>query len=356
MTKSFTDKMGYESPFGESSSFNESSGIKSEPAIVKKGDKDVLAQINQEKQNEKPKEKINLLLVLDSECVDQFKDSKNNVWAIRHIDTFANLDFFKELIKNYSFKNVCLVHHGTVFSDHTLNKDNKVKLPSNLIKVIKELLLKSKEEVNIIDDAYISEIHEISKSYRVDGELGIKKIYLKSFFSLKLLIENILDGGSFLSVACKEVTDVDVNLVKELASFSKNNIKLFANSNYTIINSKFIESISSTKEIRYGCILNLFLTDSNDWENKNGWFYFDTQANKVFITQKDLWLYSNDKTRVYSLISRKKELTIEQIKKEKYAQRYFSKAYELYYLKYFGKEAYTKWVNGVEKTYPEFKG
>lgn len=355
MEKSFSDKMGYKSLFGEDSSFVENSESSPKPIIIK-ADPTVLAKINQEKQEVKPKKAINLLLVLDSECVNQFNDSKNEIWLIKHVETFADLNVFKKLINEYSFKNICLVHHGTVFSDHTFNKDNKVKLPANLIKVIKELLKKEDEKPTDIDDLFISKIHEKSKSlFRVEGELGIKEIYLKSFFSLKLLIENILDNGNFLSVACKEVASIDTGLIKELADFSEKNIKLYANSNYTIINHIGIEPNSPTPDVTFGSIFNLFLTDSADWTNKDAWFYYDTKEKKAFATKKDLWLYCTNKNRVFDLISRKKDLTIEQIRKENYAQRYFSKRYEAYYLKNFGEKEYKIWKKGVEKVYPEFK-
>ena len=366
MEESFNDKMGYKSPFGENNLFNES--LKSDSkAIVRTADKAILEKINQEKQEEKKKEdiqkkgkdkkEINLLIVFDEECVEQFNDAKNEIWIIKHIQTFADLNFFKELIKEFSFKNICIIHHGTVFSDHTFNKDNKVKLPASLIKAIKETLKKIGEIPVEIDDLFISKVHEKSKTmYKIEGEAGIKEIYLKSFFSLKLLIENIVSEGNLLSVACKEVTSIDTDMVSELASFSNKNIKLYASSNYAIINHTSIEPEGTENpDVRFGCVFNLFLTDVGDWTNKNGWFYYDTKLGKTFASKKDLWLYSIHKSKVFDLIERKTELTVEQIRKENYAQRYFSKRYEAYYTKKFKKSAYDIWKKGVEKVYPEFK-
>lgn len=84
------------------------------------------------------------------------------------------------------------------------------------------------------------------------------------------------------------------------------------------------------------------------------WYCFDTSNNKLTVTNKDLWLYSN-KSKIYDLFDRKKVLTNDQKDKKIYAQRYFSKKYKAWYIKNYGQAAYNKWKLSTEKSYPEFK-
>ena len=59
--------------------------------------------------------------------------------------------------------------------------------------------------------------------------------------------------------------------------------------------------------------------------------------------------------KIYTLLDRKNELTKKQSDKEYYAQLYFSKNYEKFYIKNWGLARYKKWKSDTETAYPELK-
>lgn len=182
---------------------------------------------------------------------------------------------------------------------------------------------------------------------------GLPGNEIKAFFSLKLLISNIQENGIFFSVACNEANNE--NLMFELAAFTSRNIKIFTNSNFsTIEDLGYIDYSYSTLKVRiFNSILNSFLTGKK-WIRDTGWKYYDTKLKKVIITNKDLWLYSNN-SKLYELISRKRSLDEQQNKEEFEAQLLFSKKFKEKYIVSLGEASFKKYKLERENLFPRFK-
>jgi hypothetical protein len=302
------------------------------------------------------KKQINLLIVLDASGKSQFDDTKNTIWDVYHTLSLANYEMVKDLITKFSFKNFCLVHHGNTYSTAEIPKSQRAILGVNNIKDIEQLILQFGDSLFIdVNEEYFNSLHEKSKQLFMNEEtkvLGYPVDTIKAFFSLRALISNIESGGNYFSVACDEADDK--NFLKIIQPYASKNVKLFANSNYSTIRTSSDLVYEGKKIPFYGSILNYFLTRPKDWLDDSGWQYFDNAKNELIITQKDLWLFSKNKTKVYELVARKKELTQLQLRKEMYAQRFFSKNFELWYKKEFGKSKYDNYVTGILQTYPEF--
>ncbi|MBL7885446.1 MAG: hypothetical protein JNJ52_01755 [Flavobacterium sp.] len=296
----------------------------------------------------KNKESINLLIVLELEGKRQFDRIYNNIWSIRHMSTFEDFENIIDLSKKYEYKNICLVHHGNIFSDTALGADKRSELTSERIKNITKVINSIDEKPIEINNDYVNKIKEKSKLY---FQNGIKEIYIRSYLSLKLLIQNLKDDGCFFSVACNEADDE--NFLIEISNFNEKNIKLFANSNFSIIEDNSTIKVDSITFKPFKSILNSFL--SSNWSDPSGWKYFDNKQKKIIITKKDLWLNSYGKSKIYELINRKKTLTKEQSDREDYAQKYFSIVFEKEFIKYYSQEKFKVWKKNVEKIYPEFK-
>lgn len=293
------------------------------------------------------KKKINLLIVLELGGMAQFNRTYNDIWKFVKLDSLADIETIKKLNDEYEYKNICLVHHGNIFSDTATGLAKRIELMSYRIKEIKNVISKLEEIPTEIDEAYANKIYQKSKTIYVKGT---KIIEIKGFLGLKLLIGQLLDNGAFISVACNESDDPE--FLTELGYFTDKNIKIFGNSNFS-----FIESNSPVKEQglqcdAFRCILNSFITSA--WKDKKGWMYYDTKNKKIVVTNKDLWIYSLG-TKIYELVARAKELTKEQSTKEEHAQRYFSKTYENFYIKNWGKPAFNNWKAVIKKTYLDFK-
>lgn len=307
------------------------------------------------------KKEINLLLVLEADGKSQFNDTVNTIWEVKHIDSFANLNTFKEWNKKYDYKNVCVVHHGNTFSDHNFDKYKKVILGPNMIKAIKDAILKLGEKP---DDEYnndyieklVNETEGYTRTINREQLKGLGKNSIESFFCLKMLVGGILEGGNFFSIACNEADDI--NFLTEIAEFSKRNIKIFANSNFTSIKLNYNYPKSNPVISGYGSILNAYLTSPEYWNDSSGWKYYDTKTKTLTVTKKDLWLYST-KTKIYTLLPRQRNLTYEQNQKQEYAQMYYSKKFKREFINRketgWGQEGYDSWKKGTEAKFTDFK-
>lgn len=299
------------------------------------------------------KKKINLLIVLDDDSIEQFSDVKNDIWVVKYIRTFADIQFFKDLNKMYEYKNICIVHHGNTFSDRSFNDSNIVHLHTVEMREIKKAISAVGEQPIEINDEYVTKVFEKSKTitkYTESGKLGVSKKAIQSFFSLKLIIEQLLDNGCLFSVACWEAKNPEFLI--ELASFSDKNIKIFGSTNYVNVSHRLNYPTKNPVVANYGSILNHFLTSPEDWIDGSGWKYYDSKLKTVITTNKDLWLFSKNSSEIFELISRKKILTIAQEERDKFALQYFSKKWKTYYVK---QNTYENWKKSVEVAYPDFK-
>lgn len=289
----------------------------------------------------------NYLIVLDADGKAQFDDTKNSIWEVKLITNLASYTIIQNIIKSYSFRNFCLVHHGNTYSTVSIPKDERmifgVERMEQMEKIINAVGNKDFLEM---DDSYFESLQKKSNELYIGGYPTNE---LKAFCSLKALIANIKEGGCYFSIACDEADDI--NLSVKLSAFATNNIKIFTNSNYTTIRRKN----SYVGITGYGSILNSFLTDSVYWIDNSGWKIYNSNDGTTVITNKDLWLYSKNKKKVYDLITRKKELNDKQKEKQSWAQTYYSKTFERQYVKKWGQEAYKKYLLQIEAKYPEFK-
>lgn len=295
------------------------------------------------------KKKINLLIVLELGGITQFNRTYNDIWKCVKLESIADIEAINKLNAEYEYKNICLVHHGNIFSDTSKGKNSWAILFANKIREIKQVIAKLDTPTEV-DNTYVAKVVEKAKSLYTQNAPNEQKI--KTCLGLKLLISNLLDEGAFISVACKEAEDP--SFLTELGDFTDKNIKIFGNTNFSLIDDgtdyKYKDYDLSFDD--YRSILNCYITSA--WKNKNGWQYYDTKLKEAVITKKDLWLHSMGK-KIYTLLDRKSELTKDQIEKEYYAQLYFSKNYEKFYIKNWGQPEYKKWKIKTEKIYPDFK-
>ncbi len=330
------DEYWKNSPFGERSIFHPSWDEKQKEARDK---------------SNSSKTPINILIVLDASGKRQFDDTKNTIWKVYNILSLADYTTISSLVSKFSFKNFCLVHHGNVYSTVSLPKEEQIVFGTGRIKQMEQIVSAIEDKAFLeMDDEYFELLHEKSKEMFVGG-YSVDE--LKAFCGLRALIGNITSGGNYFSVACDEADDKD--FLEKISKYASGNIRLFANSNYSTILHTRSYSYYDKKIAGYGSILNCFLTRPDDWLDNSGWQYYDMAQSKLIVTNKDLWLFSKNKTKLYELVSRKKELTIEQLDKEKWAQRYFSKSFERWYIKNWGQAAYDNFIRGIEAKYPEFK-
>lgn len=311
--------------------------------------------INNEKQQKK--KNINLLIVTDYAGKYQFDDlfNVNKVWEVRQVSSFANYETFVDICKNYNFKNICVVHHGNVYSEKENYPDHlKVIIgSSNFEQLRKSFEALPEKDLMTLDDEYFEKFRKETEKYALEG---YKLIEVKAYVSLRLLFSKMLDNSTYISFACDEADDKDTLL--ELGKMVDNKkIKLFANSNFSDIKVQAFEVIDG-KNFYFGSALNKPATSIKEWKDANGWKYLDMPNNKIIATKKDLWIYSSSKTKVYELCDRLKAYDEKKdplYKKLIYAQKYFSKKYRKMYLDKYGKTKFEYWKVETEKAYPELK-
>lgn len=289
----------------------------------------------------------NLLIVLESDGKDQFDDTHNNIWLVRHIPSFANYDSFAELAKKYKFKNIAIVHHGNTYSDHTVRDAIKVILHYQDFQILGEAFKKMEtKDITELDEKYFEDFRkECDKLQSGTYELR----HVKSYMSLRLLLNTIQDNFSFFSIACNEADDNEY--LYEMAKMTNKKIKIFANSNFTQIEISRHFPVNNPFVINFGSILNCFLTTGSSWVNPNGWSYIDTSSNKITVTKKDLWLYSIG-AKVYELVDRTATLTPEQNKKVSEYQIYYSKKFKVGYSRAKGSVVYDQLIKQIIKDNP----
>lgn len=278
--------------------------------------------LNEEQQQKK--KNVNLIITLESDGKAQFDDNYNTIWEVRHIPSFANYESFVDLAKRFNFKNVAIVHHGNAFSDHTYPDSMRVVLNANFLSILtKSYSNLVKKDLMSIDDKYFEDLRKETEKYFTGGLL-LKEV--KSYISLRLLLNAMLDDSNFFSIACDEADDKD--FLTEMSKLTDKKMKIFANSNFSQIDLDRHYPRNNPYIFNFGSILNTFITFSPHWIDNNGWKYFDTSIKKTIITKKDLWLYSANKSKVYDLIERKQQLTDKQLKKVSEFQIYYSKKFK----------------------------
>lgn len=307
---------------------------------------EVLEAVTNTGGNKKP---INLLICLEQFAKLQFDDTLNNIWEVRQMSSFANIETLRDLNKIFEYKTICVVHHGNLFSDKSLGDNEKVNLGHAIFDAITKIIATVKKpELDEISDDYINTVIEKSKEmYK-----NVPESSIKGYFGLKILFKQLLKNGCFFSVSCLEADGND--FLNDFATFAVTDIKIFANSNYSNIQLKRDYPVGSPNPVivGYGSILNSFL--SSPWKDSNGWRYYDVAQKKIITTKKDLWLFSRHPKKIFELVSRKNNLTEEQALKEYYAQQYFSKKFKSGFIKNYGESKYKAFVKQVEATYPEF--
>lgn len=318
--------------------------------------KEILGDSSDDQQQKK--KNINLLIVTDYAGKDQFDDlfDVNKVWQIRQISSFANYETFVDICKNYNFKNICVVHHGNVYSEKENYPDDlKVIIGStNFEQLRKSFEALPERDLMTLDDEYFENFRKETEKYALSG---YKLIEVKAYVSLRLLFSKMLDNSTYISFACDEADDKDTML--ELGKITdKKNIKIFANSNFSDIRTRAWEKDINGKKFYFGSALNKPATSIEEWKDANGWKYLDKSNDKIIATKKDLWIYSSSKTKVYELCDRLKAYDEKKdplYKKLIYAQKYFSQKYRKMYLGKYGKAKFEYWKIETEKAYPELK-
>lgn len=301
-----------------------------------------------EKQQQK-KKNVNLIITLEPDGKAQFDDTYNTIWEVRHIPSFANYESFVDLAKRFNFKNIAIVHHGNAFSDHNYPDSTRVVLNASFLSILtKSYNSFVNKDLMSIEEKYFEDLRKETEKYFTGGLL-LKEV--KSYISLRLLLNTMLDSSSFFSIACDEADDKD--FLKEISKLTDKKMKIFANSNFTRIETSRYFPLTNPFVRDFGSILNEYLTLPSSWLNDDGWYYYDTSTKKTIITKKDLWLYSTNKTKVYELFGRKKNFTESQIQKVNDNQIYHSKKFEKAYIAHEGKSKYDLLISQIIKRNPE---
>ncbi|WP_440625305.1 hypothetical protein [Chryseobacterium sp. 22532] len=295
------------------------------------------------------KKNVNLIIALEADGKAQFDDTYNTIWEVRHIPSFANYESFVDLAKRFHFKNIIIVHHGNAFSDHTYPDSTRVVLNANFLSILtKSYDNFPKKDLISIDNQFFEDLRKETEKY-FNGGLLLKEV--KSYISLRLLFSQMLDNANFFSVACDEADDRD--FLTELAKLTDKKMKIFANSNFTRIETSRYFPPTNPFVRDFGSILNEYLTLPSSWLSDDGWYYFDTASKKQIVTKKDLWLYSMHKSKIYDLFERKKNFTPSQIQKINDNQLYHSKKFEKAYIQHEGKAQYDLLITQIIKRNPE---
>lgn len=324
---SLAEKLGYKSPFDD---------------LLNKN-----INIIDENKKDSPKTAINALISLEPRGKMQFDDTKNTIWKVFYIPNLAEYQKVVEILEKYTFKNFCLLHHGNTYSTIMIDKDKRPILNYEYIIAIEKVIQnKEKKELVNLTEEYFDDLLKESEVMYKDG---LKLDSIKSYFSLKYLIANLHKEGSYFSIACNEADNP--NIMQKISEFNSNNINIYANSNFSTIDLEY----EYAGIINYGSILNYFLTPSKWWNDDSGWKMYNKSQDKVIETQKDLWLFSSHKSKIFELIFRKKELSVSQMQKQKWAQMYYSKGFEKQYVTKFGEAAFKEFIKTIEIKYPEFK-
>lgn len=278
----------------------------------------------------------NLLLCLERETFDQLQDTINSNWLVKFLSSMADIE---GVLKKYTNNNnIALVHHGNVYSAVNAKGDSKVilgekSLGEYLPKVYGSL---SEEEKKLTGENLINKLVEKSKIVYQDG---FTKNTFIAYENLKNLIKSIKEGGNYFSIACDEADNP--NILNKLGEFTEKNIKIYANTKFTIIAHRVGYTYGSKSISNLGSIMNIPLTEN--WHNNTGWIYFDKKSGANTATHKDLILKSEGKP--YKLVTRVAQKVSADYD---YMTRYYSKKYKNWYISNWKDEEYNKWKAGVK--------
>ena len=136
--------------------------------------KEILGDLSDDQQQKK--KNVNLIIALEADGKDQFDDTFNTIWEVRHIPSFANYESFVDLVKRFNFKNIALVHHGNTFSDHTYIESTKVILDAKFLSILsKSYNQLPKKDLMTLDDEYFESLRKETEKY-FQGGLLIKEV------------------------------------------------------------------------------------------------------------------------------------------------------------------------------------
>lgn len=349
----FSDKFGYNSPWQEDWSVRA---------------QDNTNKINNTNDNRK---EVNMMIVLDKDNMAQFNDLKVNIWTVRHIDDLSDYEKVQTLVNEFIFKDLIIVHHGNVYSTVARPRDKRIILDSKYLEQIRHTIsLYCLDVLEIAEEwpnkEYNNELFEEIQHYSTNRYIGgLPLNHIKAYFSLRLLLNNIINKGNYISIACDEGDNVstDINkqyletdVLKELGSLVENEITLYVNTNKSMI--KYGQNFEDNNKIEftYGCILNNYITPHkyNNTFDSRGWICYNTLKRAPVITHSDLWISSINQKKII-LLARKNILEYKQVEKAKWTQAYFSKQVEKYYIKKWGNEHYQSYLRTIEASYPEIK-
>ncbi len=135
-----------------------------------------------------------------------------------------------------------------------------------------------------------------------------------------------------------------------MGSLAINNIKVYANTNFTSVGRIFHWPNRNPLIRGFGSILNLPLT--NDWYNNEGWIFYDTEAKTATKTNKDLILQGYKSP--FILISRTAgeiDFNVPQNRKYYFAVMYYSKKYRDFLKQHYGESKYNSWIQETKAEY-----
>jgi hypothetical protein len=287
------------------------------------------------------KGKINLLISIEKEQYNQLLDTINTIWEIGYLKDITKIEDALKKYEDYNMHNIALLHHGSRYCAKILPAGERAlfwntKFIQNTFKQIDENITCEK---NISFEEYLKRFKDIfSKKYMYSDEY---ESYIAVPFYMRILLNSIIDNGNYLSIACDEADDE--TFLDELSDLATKKIKLYANTNKTLIGQTAFFRYGSKEVKGYGSTLNLPLT--NNVADKRGWVYFDCGTKEKTTTRKDIVLNSLEtKEKPFSLIP------LGSVSKEQQNNRqmYYSKKFKKWYTDNWGKEAFEKWNNELK--------
>lgn len=169
--------------------------------------------------------------------------------------------------------------------------------------------------------------------------------FIVTFVCLKRLISKIVDGGTYLSIACNEAEDP--SFLPAMGNLTNKKIALYASRDVITINMKIDRITSNSQKVLlddYGTIFNVALISKWIDGSSLGWSFYESNAEGQVDTNKDIILNSAGRDAFTSIAGGSMSQ-----KQKNLISRYYSKKYKTYYVSVWGESGYARWRENERK-------
>lgn len=299
----------------------------------------------------KQKERINLIICLEENAYNGLVDTSQNLWKIELLQDFTQIETIFEKYIEFDILNLGLCHHGNRYCPGGTLPAGQMRLIwstslekdylSNFEEDVLEALENENKEYTMQN--YLDKYEEILLTrYTPESVENMKATVIIKYY-LKIVLDNIVDGGNYFSLACDEADNSD--FLDVIGNLSDKKIKIYANTNRTILLSSVTFTSGSKKIENIGSILNIPLTVKSNWIDTRGWQIYDNESKTKSDSGKDLLLHSyhRDKTKPFALITggRSSDNRITNL------ILLHSIKFRNWYERLWGTQAYERWYEGI---------